>query len=294
MTMKYKIKIIALLACMFIFTCTIAEAQRMRRSGGAKSAYQHKNHHGTFSFMAGLGVCSYYGDLKDNRTDLWAKPSTQLGVQYRVNNRLHFRSEVLWYRISGADSLNDLSTGIYDRNLSFQADNFEWNVVSVFHLFNKYSNAHKTFINPYVFGGVGITTNNAKAEYNGELYKLRLLETEGVSYKSYAPVVPLGVGVAFHLSDNWDALLEWGYRITFTDYLDDVSTTFKGINNFDDPIASALSDRRPEKGLEPFAPGAKRGNSSVDDWYLIVGLKVVYSPSSIPKRFRRTMQCKLP
>ena len=277
---------------MFLLITTTAEAQRTRKFNGPRAMYKFKNWHGAYSFVAGGGFCSYFGDLKDNRTDLWAKPSAQLGIQYRVNNRLHIRSEIAWYRISGADSLNDPGTGIYNRNLSFRADNFEWNAVALVHLFNKYARITSP-INPYIFAGVGLTTNNPKAYYEGEWYRLRPLQTEGVSYSAIAPIIPAGVGVAFHLSNNWDVALEYGYRFTFTDYLDDVSTTFKGVDSFDDPIAKALSDRRPEMNLLPLPAGNIRGNSGVKDWYLILGLKVIYTPTIKPKGLRE-IECRLP
>lgn len=269
-----------ILTGLFIAPCTIAEAQI--RGGevftDAVSQYKLRNRHGVWSYTVGGGVSSYFGDLKDERTDLWLKPSVQLGVQYRLSDHLHFRSELSWYRISGADSLNEEDTGIYLRNLSFRSDNFELNVVGLYQLFNKYARFNKPTLNPYVFAGVGITTNNPKAYYQGDWVKLRPLETEGVSYSPVALIIPFGVGLAYHVNNNWDVSLEWGYRVSFTDYLDDVSTTFKGVENFNDPLAAALSDRRPEIGLPPKKPGSKRGNTGVNDWYLITGIKVTYTP----------------
>jgi opacity protein-like surface antigen len=279
------IKFIALLGALLLLSCSIAEAQFRQ----FKNRYNQRMYrHGEFSFSAGLALASYYGDLKDNPTDLWAKPSTQLGVQYRFNNHLHFRTEALWYRISGADSLNGIETGIHTRNLSFRADNFEWNVVALWQLFNKYARYNRPTLNPYIFAGVGLTTNNPKAHYNGEWYNLRPLQTEGVAYSSLVLVLPAGLGITYHISNNWDISAEYGYRITFNDYLDDVSTTHLGVDNISDPVRRALSDRRPEIGLQPFPAGGQRGNPSNNDWYLIAGLKITYSPGPAnSKRYKR-------
>jgi hypothetical protein len=285
MRFTYSIVLISIL----VSVTTFAEAQFRSGIDEPVSVYQRKNRHKTFFYSAGFGISSYYGDLKDDRKQLWAKPSAQLGIQYRVNDRLHFRSEFIWYRISGADSLNDPSTGIYNRNLSFRADNFELNLVGLVHLFNKYSLA-KPPVNPYLFAGVGLTTNNPKANYNGEWYKLRPLKTEGTSYGAIMPVFPVGAGLAVHLSPNWDISLELGYRFTFTDYLDDVSTTYVGVGNFENELARALSDRRPEMGLAPLPPGNRRGNSTDFDGYLITGIKIVYTPTRIPEEVLRIQQ----
>jgi hypothetical protein len=68
--------------------------------------------------------------------------------------------------------------------------------------------------------------------------------------------------------------LEIASRLTFTDYLDDVSSTYVGIDRF--PVtpknpAYALQDRSVE--LDPLNPlgrkGKQRGNSSTRDQYLM-------------------------
>ena len=272
-------KILQYFLCLFLVTSTLAEAQEMSAGfTNAVNQYKLRNRHGVMSYMVSTGISSYFGDMKDSRTDIWAKPSIQLGLQYRVNDHLHFRSELSWYRIAGADSLNARETGIYARNLSFRADNVELNVVALYQLFNKFSRYRRPTLNPYFFAGLGFTTNRPEAYYQGKWHALRPLQTEGVKYSPVAMVVPFGLGVAYHVNNNWDVMLDWGYRVSFTDYLDDVSTTFKGVENFDDPLAKALSDRRPEMGLKPLAAGKKRGNSGVNDWYLITSLKLVYTP----------------
>lgn len=236
------------------------------------------NRHGVFSFSAGVGISSYFGDLKDSRTDLWARPSTQLGVQYRLNNHLHLRNELFWYRIAGADSLNDQESDIYSRNLSFRSDNVEWNLVARYEYFNKFSRYNRPLLNPYGFAGIGLTTVSPKAQYQGEWVALRPLMTEGEDYSPVALVIPFGLGVSYHVNNNWDVSMEWGYRYTFTDYLDDVSTTHIGVDHVADPLRRALSDRRPEMGLQPVPAGNKRGNPGSNDWYLITGLKLTYTP----------------
>jgi hypothetical protein len=276
MYMQFKIRIV--LACLLFLSTTFAEAQSIRYM--KNPSYKNMNRHGVFSFSAGVGVSSYFGDLKNSRIDLWVKPSIQLGIQYRVNDHLNIRSEAIWYRISGADSLNDQDTRIYGRNLSFRSDNIELNVVALYELFNKYSRSYRPWLNPYAFAGIGITTVNPEAFYEGEWYKLRPLMTEGEAYSSVAFVVPFGVGVSHQLSKSLDIALELGYRYTFTDYLDDASGAYIGVENIDDPIRRALSDRRPEKGIDPAPAGFKdRGNSSVNDWYMITGLKISYTPT---------------
>ena len=86
--------------------------------------------------------------------------------------------------------------------------------------------------------------------------------------------VPFGIGYKLNVS-NWIGLgLEWAPRKTFTDYLDDVSSTYVGIDKFSlkpkDP-SRALQDRSVE--LNPNnalgRTGKQRGNSATRDQYLM-------------------------
>lgn len=280
-------KYLVLFASLFLLWGTsTADAQRMNRF---RSEYNKRMYrHGEISYTAGAGISTYFGDLKEESTDLWVKPTTQLGVQYRYNNHLQFRSEVMWYRISGADSLNDIDSGIRTRNLSFRADNFELSAVAIWQFFNKYSRYNKPTLNPYVFAGLALTTNNPKARLEDEWHALRPLQTEGVSYSGVIFALPAGIGLTYHINRNWDVSFEYGYRITFSDYLDDVSTTHLGIENIQDPLTKALADRGPEIGMKPRSEGSIRGNSGNNDWYLITGLKATYTPGiANNKRYRR-------
>ncbi|WP_017732617.1 DUF6089 family protein [Nafulsella turpanensis] len=272
--MQYKRS--TLLACLLLLCTTLAWGQELEIT--ETPAYKPKNRHGDISYSAGVGLSTYYGDLKANSIDIWGKPSIQLGALYRFNNHLHFRTELIWYRISGADSLNDEDTRIYGRNLSFRSDNIELNAVALYELYNRYSQNRPLLI-PYGFIGLGLTTVSPEAFYEGKWYDLRPLMTEGEAYSPLTLVIPFGVGVSYVLDDQWDISFEYGYRYAFTDYLDDASGSYVGVENIEDPIRRALSDRRPEKGLAPAPAGFEdRGNGKSNDWYLITGLKVRYTP----------------
>jgi hypothetical protein len=70
--------------------------------------------------------------------------------------------------------------------------------------------------------------------------------------------------------------IEAGFRKTFTDYLDDVSTTYPGASSFNgDAQAIYFSDRRVDPALNGTAGGV-RGNSNSLDSYLLLNAKVEY------------------
>ncbi|MCE2935544.1 MAG: hypothetical protein ACK5V5_06350 [Cyclobacteriaceae bacterium] len=227
--------------------------------------------------VAGTGTSSYLGELSKPGDYLDAKPNLNLGLQMYLSRRISIRSELTWFTLKGADGEDGPEGRNYSRNLSFKSSNVEFNAVGLIDLYPRGNRFYRRpSFNIYAFGGLGFAYFNPKAELNGEIYALQPLQTEGVSYSRITPVIPFGGGVRFRMGPNVNISVEGGLRMTFSDYLDDVSTVYKGVSNFADPIAAALSDRRPEIGKPNMAPGSKRGNSETNDAYWLLNFKLEY------------------
>ncbi len=130
----------------------------------------------------------------------------------------------------------------------------------------------------YLFGGVGISYFNPKAQYNGTWTALRPLSTEGQGLPDGAPkalpitaTIPAGIGFRWGLSRMWRMGVEATYVKTFSDYIDDVST-----NYYDSDILLA------EKGAEAaflsnpstenttwFGTGQQRGDEQKDAYFYV-------------------------
>jgi len=105
--------------------------------------------------------------------------------------------------------------------------------------------------------------------------------------------IPFGVGIKYNISEKLNLSLEVAHRYTFTDYIDDVSTTFVGIDKFpasgNGPTAALLQDRSYEInpsniiGLE----GRQRGWSKQKDQYMIIefGLSYTFGSYKCPSGF---------
>lgn len=224
----------------------------------------------------GTGVATYLGELANPGDYFDSKLNVVAGLKYQISNRIAVRSEMTWFQLQGTDALaNDGSRE--KRNLSFKSDNFEINATGQISLFEngKYF-YQRPKINFYGFAGIGLLHFNPKTEYLGSVYELQPLQTEGVSYSRFTLAIPFGGGVRFRLSPFLDAVVEGGYRKLFTDYLDDVSTVHLGPGALANPVASALSDRRPEKGLPAAAAGSQRGNPENKDGYWLLNIKFEY------------------
>jgi hypothetical protein len=80
----------------------------------------------------------------------------------------------------------------------------------------------------------GVISTGGDPDYNGvspgDWVELRPLQTEGVEYSSFAIAIPLGVGLRYKLNRYFDLSFEVNYRQTFTDYIDDVSTFYRDLD----------------------------------------------------------------
>jgi hypothetical protein len=151
---------------------------------------------------------------------------------------------------------------------------------------------------PYFFGGVGAFHFNPKGsltDENGNVtwHELKPLSTEGQGFAEYPNKkpynltqmnVPFGMGFKYLVTEKVNIGLELLYRKTFTDYMDDVSTTYIDPNYFDvylsatdALIAKQISDKTfgiVTPGVSRYDPGVQRGNPNNKDAYFSFVFKV--------------------
>jgi opacity protein-like surface antigen len=194
------------------------------------------------------------------------------GVLYR--NTFGARLEMTYGRVAGNDK-----NGLYpDRNLSYRSKIFE--VAAIGECFILKDNR----LSPYIMGGVGVFSFNPQAKYKDNWVNLKPLHTEGEGFSEYSDrldykltdlCLPFGAGVRYSLSDAFNLKLEALYRYTFTDYLDDASTTYieaalfsKYLSASDATMAAALS-----KPNARFPNYYRRGGTKSKDKYFTINLK---------------------
>ena len=96
-------------------------------------------------------------------------------------------------------------------------------------------------------------TSEQKQRYE-ELYGRKLSDP----YSRIQLVIPVGIGARYKLSNNLDIGIEFSYRHTFTDYLDDVSGYHVDLRDFGNPadqrsaLAMAMSDKSNQLGQSEF------------------------------------------
>jgi len=227
-----------------------------------------------------LGTSGYNGDL--TQTALSAKrlgACGSLNVTYQSGSYWSIRTGVSYGRISGDDNSNK-DESLKSRNLSFKSHVIEWNICGELSVVDP----EMYYSYPYFFGGIGIMHFNPYA-FNDENKKLflRPLSTEGQGliaypdrkkYSLFQVCIPFGLGWKLKLKNKWEISYEFGYRIVFTDYLDDVSTTYVSLKNLSELVsdeAAAMSYRKQSPFMEE---GEARGNSKVKDMYFLTGIKL--------------------
>lgn len=227
-----------------------------------------------------LGGSQYFGDLNDRYGFKTIGFAGGLYARKHLNNYISLKLGAYYTQLSYADKLND-DLFQQQRNLDFTSNVVEMSFQAEFNFFKFVTGDPYHRFTPYLTGGLGAFMFDPYTTYLGTKYNLRPLGTEGQNlgfddrkYSNVSACVPIGAGAKMWLKGGVNLTLEIASRLTFTDYLDDVSSTYVGIDRF--PVtpknpAYALQDRSVE--IDPLKPlgtkGKQRGNSSTRDQYLM-------------------------
>ena len=236
-----------------------------------------------------LGAANYLGDMggdeltrRDFISDMKIS-QTRLAaggfVRYKISPLIAVKGSINYLRLKGADSLSD-NYGRYGRNLNFRNDLIEASAEAQFFFYeiNDIGRTYRYRNDFRAFAGIGFAAfmHNPKAEYNGEYVALRPLKTEGVEYGRFSFAVPLSAGFYFTLDKRYRIGWNLSWRTAFTDYIDDVSTTYADPATLGSPLAVELANRSDENPIvlnDPvyfaqYMPGEKRGDPTHNDSYL--------------------------
>ena len=95
----------------------------------------------------------------------------------------------------------------------------------------------------------------------------------------------MGGGFKIAVNPSFNIILEYGARKTFTDYLDDVSTTYPGGDLSDMTIpANEMSDPNIlDQNKVNHIKGEERGNPDKKDWYAFAGITLSFRLSNNTK-----------
>ncbi len=238
-----------------------------------------------------VGAAGYMGEINEVNPFLFNRPNFGISVRRNLNPDFSIKLGFDQAWIYGNDA-NSKNPDQIQRNLNFTSSiteasaEFEFN----FFKFNPYNRFER--FSPYLITGIAIFKYNPYTFLNGGKIYLRTVGTEGqlptptgTTYKSpglYSTLswnIPIGAGFKYHLSGPFSLTIEYGYRFTHTDYLDDIGGRYPDLKG--QTLTSnvyLLSDR--SKG-HVFKAGDERGDSRSYDKYFFGNVGIIYTFRSI-------------
>ncbi len=233
------------------------------------------------------GIANYQGDLQPVIfTFQNAQPAGAVVAKIGITENFYARAGISFGTLYATDAKN--REELQFRNLNFKSGITDFHLGIEYRFFKP-----ETFpITPYAFAGVGMMHFNPYTYYNinGQQEKIYLqpLGTEGQGLSQYADrqpyslyqlCVPYGGGLKYTVNCNLNLGFEFRQTKVFTDYLDDVSTTYANeaaLRNGNGNLAADIAWRADELSGAPYPTreGTTRGRPENADWYYFLGFTV--------------------
>ncbi len=246
-----------------------------------------------------LGGSNYLGEMggkeQTRRDFVWDMKLGQTRwavggfARRRINRLISVNTGLLYLRIQGADNLSTNPPRV-GRNLNFRNDMFEWYLRPEFTIYQDNDlggrGRYRSDFRLFAYAGVALFYHNPKGQLNGEgdFHSLRPLNTELVDYSNLGFAIPAGIG--FHFTKKRRHRFGWdfGWRTTFTDYLDDASTVYADPADLPSDLAVDMANQTAYAvALDPslphpnnYGPGNKRGDPTHNDSYLTMTFTYSY------------------
>lgn len=317
-----RLNLVLILVIAFLAS-SVAHGQRWKR-------YRHEA-------WGGIGATNFLGELggaNQEAQDLFLDFDANSmrfafagGYRYKLNEIVSLRGGLTYARIYGSDEFSG-DPHRRSRNLSFRSPLVELSAVGeVFFIREKTSNRYRvrgirgalgSGMSAYVFGGLAGVWFNPRGEFNGQWYSLHALKTEGQGlsytnpttgevvngpdpYRRITMALPFGIGAKYSVNRNVSISFEYGFRLTFTDYMDDVSGRYfdpmviadanggLGTNNGDAafyfsnpaiPVEKEDGTAFTAGGLQPWNTREQRGDATTNDTYMFAVLAFNYKFTS--------------
>jgi len=265
---------------------------------------------GGTGFMGELGGANTIGSNGPKDFDFKAvRPSFDFGYRFRISDRWAIKTSLFYGMVYGSDQFTK-ERFRKNRNLNFRSHIIEASSQLDFffmsnqegHRYKLKTHGYKNIrISPYMFAGIGYFYYNPQAKYTENIngttswVNLKDYHTEGQTiiptrkeYSNFSFCIPVGVGVTYGWTKYWSVGIEYGYRKTFTDYIDDCSTTYVdpeiygNTSDLNSYISKELSDpslgnNDPNNPLSSSTlPGMQRGDPKKKDAYMFALINITY------------------
>lgn len=181
-----------------------------------------------------VGTFLYQGDLTPERFGSTKTPGYQLSlfVNKLLSNSFSVRANLSVGKLRGDETLYTHPAYRQQRNFSFKTPVIEFSGLLVWDILRKnFDPARHSGWRPYIMAGPGLSYLNIKRDwsrFNSEYFvgtsiPANLLLDEEHSLPRILPVIPIGAGLRYSLSEKFSISAETLYRFTFSDYIDGFS-----------------------------------------------------------------------
>ncbi len=272
-------------------------------------------------YCFGLGASNFLGDLGGRDQigtnfvqDFELKATryaAEIGYRYQLGRDFYVKGNLSYIKVSGTDGLTKEPSRAA-RELNFKSNMVELSGQLEYkfirqksgHLYKLRGVRGKRWFRfeLYALAGVGALWYDPKGDRDGKWYRLAPLNTEGQGlpegpkdYSQFTMVVPYGIGIRRNLGGgararhfgSWSISLELTMRKTFSDYIDDVSTSYYSDGD-KDPIeifnaggeeALYFHDPSGIYNTSGYGEPQQRGDSSDKDAYMLGIISLNYKPA---------------
>lgn len=241
-----------------------------------------------FEVGAWAGGANYFGDLNTNSNFSMMRPAGGTFLRYNFDTRWVLKNTFSFGQIAFDDkkSPNGFNR---QRNLHFRTNIVELSSMMELNFLEFDKTKGNKWFSPFFSVGIALLYFNPQAEYEGQWINLQPLGTEGQNDPSFSGVdkynlvtfaIPIGGGFKMSVSRHWNIGIYGEVRITFTDYLDDVSGVYPSALSLPQGtqgIAYQMYDGSHEVGERIGVNGRQRGSTTTNDFYLFLGATVSYT-----------------
>lgn len=241
-----------------------------------------------FEVGAWAGGANYFGDLNTNSNFSMMRPAGGTFLRYNFDTRWVLKNTFSFGQIAFDDkkSPNGFNR---QRNLHFRSNIAELSSMMELNFLEFDKTKPNKWFSPFFSVGIALLYFNPQAEYEGRWVNLQPLGTEGQNDPSFSGVdkynlvtfaIPVGGGFKMSINRNWNIGVYGEIRVTFTDYLDDVSGVYPSALSLPEGtqgVAYQLYDRSHEVGERIGVNGRQRGSTTTNDFYLFLGASVSYT-----------------
>lgn len=279
---------------------------------------------GANGFMGDLGGADDIGSQSPRDFDFRAVlPSVMIGYRNYLFEKAAIRGNIVYAQVSGHDKYTD-QIHRNNRNIHFRSPLFEVSFQGEYYFYDnarggaRYRRTTRTIgwigydLTAYFFAGIGGFYYNPKAKFEKDKYMelehatvrynqlpddgwydLAPIRTEGQGilptrdeYGQFRITVPFGIGGIMRINQDLLIGMEYGFRKTWTDGIDDVELTYVS-NSYHrekwkyepDKIALAEYFSNPTNyslGPNTTAPGQQRGGPRFNDCYMFLFITAYY------------------